>query len=169
MDVTLIPTINADVSHDGNLIGVLTRLHYVAGTITPVGGATDDGNGNVSTGIDAVDEGFGIVVLAGVTATENDGIIVIHGEMGHRKEITASLSFESGIEGSLSQPHTLCAEVVIGSSDYPVYDGPYDFTPSTEVQTINVSHTLPRWDITIQPIPSNYGLITWNGSTLTVS
>lgn len=130
MELSLIPTIQADISPGGGLSGDITAASTIKGTITPAGSGG---------------------------SSEPDG------------EISASLSVEQGIDGSLSAQQTLNAELVIGSSDYPIYDGPYDFTPSTEVQTINVSHTLPRGDITIQPIPSNYGLITWNGSTLTVS
>ena len=49
------------------------------------------------------------------------------------------------------------------------YRGPYEFTPTSEAQTIPVSGLLAERDITIQPIPNNYGLIEWNGSTLTIS
>lgn len=54
-------------------------------------------------------------------------------------------------------------------SEYPTYDGETTFTPSAETQTIPTAHTVLLSDITINPIPSNYGLITWNGITLTVS
>jgi len=57
----------------------------------------------------------------------------------------------------------------VGSSDYPWYEGADTFTPSQQTQTIQIqNHVAPR-NITINPIPQNYGLITWNGSTLTVS
>ena len=49
------------------------------------------------------------------------------------------------------------------------YRGPYEFTPTSEAQTIPVGGLLAERDITIQPIPNNYGLIEWNGSTLTIS
>ena len=49
------------------------------------------------------------------------------------------------------------------------YHGEYEFVPSNEEQTIETKGLLLTNDITIQPIPSNYGLITWNGATLTVS
>ena len=51
----------------------------------------------------------------------------------------------------------------------PIYQGEYSFTPGDEPQTIATGGYALTQDITIQPIPSNYGLITWNGSTLTVS
>lgn len=52
---------------------------------------------------------------------------------------------------------------------YPPYDGPYEFTPSLEAQTVHTAGNYMKQDIVIEPIPNNYGLITWNGSTLTVS
>lgn len=54
-------------------------------------------------------------------------------------------------------------------SEYPDYEGETTFTPSAEMQTIQTAQTVLLSDITINPIPSNYGLITWNGATLTVS
>lgn len=52
---------------------------------------------------------------------------------------------------------------------YPEYTGETVITPSLERQTLATNMTTVRTDIIIEPIPSNYGLITWNGSTLTVS
>ena len=49
------------------------------------------------------------------------------------------------------------------------YDGPYEFTPSQEEQTIQINGKTAVRNITINPIPNNYGLITWNGAVLTVS
>lgn len=49
------------------------------------------------------------------------------------------------------------------------YDGPYRITPSTEVQVLPTRNKLLDAEITIDPIPNNYGLITWNGSTLLIS
>lgn len=49
------------------------------------------------------------------------------------------------------------------------YEGPYNFTPSAQAQTIPVNHLMASQDITIEPVPQQYGLITYNGSTITVS
>lgn len=49
------------------------------------------------------------------------------------------------------------------------YTGAYSWTPTTNQQTISINGKTATDDIVIDPIPSNYGLITWNGSTLTVS
>lgn len=52
---------------------------------------------------------------------------------------------------------------------YPIYDGPTEITPSTETQTLNTTLKTLTGNIVVNPIPQNYGLITWNGATLTVS
>lgn len=49
------------------------------------------------------------------------------------------------------------------------YHGEYEVTPSSEEQILPTANTRLAHDIVINPIPSNYGLITWNGSVLTVS
>lgn len=49
------------------------------------------------------------------------------------------------------------------------YTGQTAVIPSDTRQILPTAGTLLTNDITIEPIPSNYGLITWNGSTLTVS
>jgi hypothetical protein len=49
------------------------------------------------------------------------------------------------------------------------YDGPYEFTPTQETQTVPTADKVLLDDIIIHPIPNNYGLITYNGRTITVS
>lgn len=49
------------------------------------------------------------------------------------------------------------------------YSGPYVAVPSSEPQTLPTNGMVMDDDISIGAIPSNYGLITWNGSILTVS
>lgn len=73
---------------------------------------------------------------------------------------TGILTGLGGLSGSLSTPIVTPVEE---------YDGPYEFTPSQATQTIEIENKKATQDITINPIPSNYGLITWDGSTLTVS
>ena len=65
---------------------------------------------------------------------------------------------------------------VFGADEYvpyvPVmetYDGPYEVTPSSVAQTIVTTGLLMSADLVVNPIPSNYGLVTWDGATLTVS
>lgn len=49
------------------------------------------------------------------------------------------------------------------------YAGPYAVTPTTSTQTLSTSGKTMTDDVVVNPIPSNYGLITWNGAILTVS
>lgn len=49
------------------------------------------------------------------------------------------------------------------------YAGPYEFTPGQDAQVVAIADKKATADITIGPIPDNYGLITWDGATLTVS
>ena len=58
---------------------------------------------------------------------------------------------------------------VTKTEDHDYYEGATTFTPSDSVQTIATKNLVLGDDITINPIPSNYGRITWNGSFLTVS
>ena len=54
-------------------------------------------------------------------------------------------------------------------TDLPNYDGEYEFVPSSDRQVISThDHSLLQ-DIVIDPIPDNYGRISWNGSVITVS
>lgn len=50
-----------------------------------------------------------------------------------------------------------------------VYEGPYEATPTQFTQTLSTEGFTMAQDVIIHPIPSNYGLITYNGSNLTVS
>lgn len=75
---------------------------------------------------------------------------------------TLSLSINDSDGLSLS-----AGEVINVGAD--LYDGSYEWTPSTETQTIQINGKQATADIVIQPIPNNYGLVTYNGSTITVS
>lgn len=53
---------------------------------------------------------------------------------------------------------------------YPIsYAGAYEVTPSAQTQTLETNGLMMTANVTVNPIPTNYGLITWDGSTLTVS
>ena len=77
----------------------------------------------------------------------------------------------TGVKLTVSEGET--ASLDIGGSFYavgpPFYDGPYEVTPSEEEQVIPIEGMRASQDVTINPIPSNYGLITWDGSRLRVS
>lgn len=77
------------------------------------------------------------------------------------------------LDGELSLNIPMDGEVGIVTKvverDLPVYTGDTEITPSTTEQVLNTAEKVVTRNIVINPIPSNYGLITWNGSTLTVS
>lgn len=75
-------------------------------------------------------------------------------------QITGELSTNEKIQGTLTIPSAILP---------PAYEGEYTFTPSAETQVIETERKWLTNNITINPIPSNYGLITWDGSSLTVS
>lgn len=64
---------------------------------------------------------------------------------------------------------TLGTPVVKEYVDVQTYTGEYEVTPSAETQTLNTDGLRLTRNVTVNPIPQNYGLITWNGSFLTVS
>ena len=73
-------------------------------------------------------------------------------------------------EIAINECLTVQGELLIGNGRiYPEYQGPYNITPTQNTQILNTNYKLAMDDIVINPIPSNYGLITWDGSTLKVS
>lgn len=59
--------------------------------------------------------------------------------------------------------------VRVVTADAEEYEGPYEATPTSETQTFPTTAKLMTADFVVNPIPSNYGLIEWNGSVLRVS
>lgn len=49
------------------------------------------------------------------------------------------------------------------------YTGPYEATPTQDTQVLETADKSMAHNVVINPIPSNYGLITWDGSKLRVS
>ena len=72
---------------------------------------------------------------------------------------------------TLSGNVAVAADIInkIRTTNYEEYTGPTEFTPSGETQTAETENLVLTSNIIINPIPSNYGLITWNGAALTVS
>ena len=61
-------------------------------------------------------------------------------------------------------------EVSMGEAFIPArYQGETNIVPSADVQVLDTNGKVLDENITIQAIPNNYGLITYNGSTITVS
>ena len=49
------------------------------------------------------------------------------------------------------------------------YEGEYIINPNTETQILLTKNLRMINNLVINPIPSNYGLVTWNGSFLVIS
>ena len=84
----------------------------------------------------------------------------ISGSLHGTGRLSGTLSGGGRLSGGISKPSMAQVEE---------YTGAYEFTPTQGTQVIEIANKKATADITINPIPSNYGLITWNGSTLTVS
>lgn len=84
--------------------------------------------------------------------------------------IGGDLKLSEHLEGDCSLSLQADGDAGIFMPLYPAaYTGATEVTPSSSTQVLNTAGWFMGNDITIKPIPSNYGLITWNGSTLTVS
>ena len=59
--------------------------------------------------------------------------------------------------------------VKVYGDERPPYDGEYNITPTNQEQVLETVGKRMLQNVKVAPIPSNYGLITWDGSTLTVS
>lgn len=85
-------------------------------------------------------------------------------------ELSGTLSKGLTLQGALSAPQKIEGQLTIPNAILPPsYEGPYEVTPCAEEQTLETNALYMTGDITINPIPNNYGLITYDGSTITVS
>lgn len=91
---------------------------------------------------------------------EDDYILDFEDDADFKLEIQDADIFDFIIESS---------SAFINYIDGDVYSGSYVFTPSEEQQVLNTTNCVLLDNIVINAIPSNYGLITWNGNALTIS
>lgn len=73
------------------------------------------------------------------------------------------------ISGSLMPVHDSITGIISLTKIPKTYTGPMEFTPSSETRIIGVEDLYLPGNIVLNPIPQNYGLVTWNGSYLTIS
>ena len=83
----------------------------------------------------------------------------ISGRISSPGRLSGVLSSEGRVQGDLTIPAT---------AGLKTYDGPFEFTPSEEAQTIQIEERISSADIIIAPIPTNYGRITQNGNILLI-
>lgn len=53
--------------------------------------------------------------------------------------------------------------------EHDPYTGDYTVTPQAEAIVLYTNDKRMTDNVTVNPIPNNYGLITWDGSVLTIS
>ena len=87
--------------------------------------------------------------------TDGDAEVIITADAGAAVSIV-----EDGELGLVTETHT---------ADMPWYTGDTAIPPTTQMQPLQPAGKAIANNIIINPIPNNYGLITWNGLTLTVS
>ena len=89
-------------------------------------------------------------------------VIFIDGEQYIINDVEAECKIDKTYDG---EPEIV--EQIHIEGDY--YDGPTAVTPTQEAQVLNTMGKTVTQNITIEPIPQNYGLITWDGRKITVS
>ena len=99
------------------------------------------------------------------------GSASVEAELTAPETLTGTLSGIGRMTGTLTGMKTIEAELISagGGGEIVPYTGEYIYTPTRETQTVPIGGMKALQNITINPIPQNYGLITWNGSALTVS
>ena len=92
---------------------------------------------------------------------DGDNPLDLNGYITTQEELVSTYNDDEPLEiiGHLSIPE------YVGE----LYDGPYEVTPTEATQTLQAEGLMMTQDVKVKPIPNNYGLITWNGSVLTVS
>lgn len=73
------------------------------------------------------------------------------------------------LQGSVSAEEQMKGSFNLFELPENQYEGSYVFTPSSQTQYAPTAYMTLLGDIKINPIPSNYGLITYDGTIITVS
>lgn len=79
------------------------------------------------------------------------------------------LTINGNLNGTLSAVGSVSGAIGKFNGEYPTYSGAYTVTPTEEEQVLSTENRTLVQDIVVNPIPNNYGLITWDGSAITVS
>lgn len=103
--------------------------------------------------------------LSGVASTDAS----LAGTLAGGALLSGRLSPAPKLRGVVSVTETLTGGLSISTGSIPAYHGETTITPSTEEQVISCGGLAMPTDIVVEAIPSNYGLITWDGVTLSVS
>lgn len=91
------------------------------------------------------------------------------GKLAGGASLSGNLSTALKLNGKVSVSETLTGGLSISTGDIPAYHGETTVVPSDEEQILSCSGFVMPADVIVKPIPSNYGKISWNSVTLTVS
>lgn len=83
--------------------------------------------------------------------------------MGDKIVLDGELSLNIPLDGTPDKV------IKVAEYDLPVYDGVAEITPSQDTQILQTSNKALTRNIVVNPIPSNYGLIAWNGLGIRIS
>lgn len=88
-------------------------------------------------------------------------------------ELNGNVIVKSGITltGDLATKSMMLTGSLVngGTRTYPAYTGEYTFTPTRAEQVIEIKNMRATQNIVVEPIPSNYGMISWDGSGILIS
>ena len=87
----------------------------------------------------------------------------------HTIEVAVNIPARQMGVAVVGQAKGLGIRIEKGNCPHTPYEGSYEFTPSPFIQYIQTKNKVLFDNIKINPIPSNYGLVTYNGSTITIS
>lgn len=86
-------------------------------------------------------------------------------------QVKMKVSVDDAVKLSIARidPIKMTLWTPINIVDGRKYEGEYVVTPTAETQVLQTADLKMKQNLTVNPIPSNYGLITWNGSFIMVS
>lgn len=82
----------------------------------------------------------------------------IRGQLSPVASMTGNLSSEASVDGGLTIPATVARK----------YTGDYSVIPNDNQQVLETEGLMLTENIVIEPVPSYYGRILWDGSVITV-
>lgn len=112
-------------------------------------------------------------VLVAVDVVDQEYLMVVEPLFEeHQMTIEVSDSEHQMTVESFHEEYQMTVDMVADSydsTDRDEYTGSYEVTPSQRTQILETGGLIMNRNVTINPIPPNYGLITWDGATLMVS
>lgn len=83
--------------------------------------------------------------------------------------ITGKIKVSETVKATVSVKQSITGSLTLKLPDIEKYTGSYTVIPSRSKQILKTKNKISVDNITIEPIPKNYGLIEWNGSFIKVS